>query len=166
MKNEYNVNKEEIISWSKGYLIRSALGITWICLYVILFLIGVALITLLALGGGDPLKWGVAVIAIILPIYRLFFSQYVFARSKYKMLSKTYGVTEWIRTIELTDEDIVVTDHTSLMRFKYSNLRKIIDRDKKVLLLFTNNLSVRLYKDKFTEGTWQECKEMLESKIK
>ena len=37
MKNEYNVNKEEIISWSKGYLIRSALGITWICLYVILF---------------------------------------------------------------------------------------------------------------------------------
>ena len=166
MKNEYNVNKEEIISWSKGYRIRSAFGITLICLYVILFSTGVALFTLLALGGGDPLQWGVAVIATALPIYKLFFAQYVFACSKYRVLSNTYGVAEWIRTVELTDEDIAVLDHTSVMRLKYCNLKKIIDGDRIVILLFANNITVRLYKDKFIEGTWQECKAMLESKMK
>ena len=166
MKNEYNVNKQEIISWSKGFRTRSSMGIMVICLYVITLLVSVALFVLLALFGGDMLMWAVAIVATALAVYKLFFSQYVFALSKYRILSTTYGVLEWMRSIEFNDEDITVTEHTSVTKLRYDNLKKIIDGDGIVFLIFNNNLSLCLYKDKFTEGNWQECKEMLEAKMK
>lgn len=166
MKNEYFVNKKVIISWSMGYRFRSAIGIVLICLYSALLLISVVLFAMLVLFGGDSLQWAVASASALLSIYKLFFSQYVFACSKYRILADTYGVAEWIRSVELTDEDITMVDHTSLTKLRYDNLKKIIDGDKIVILIFNNNITLRLYKDKFTAGTWQECKELLEGKMK
>ena len=166
MKNEYTVNKKEIISWSIGYRFRSAVGILLICLYSVALLTSVALFSLLLLFGGDALEWAIAFVTAFLSIYKLFFSQYVFACSKYRILADTYGVAEWIRSVELTDEDITMVDHTSVNKLRYDNLKRIIDGDRIVILMFNNNITLRIYKDKFTQGTWQECKEMLEAKMK
>jgi hypothetical protein len=77
------------------------------------------------------------------------------------MLSKTYGVSEWIRSAEFTQDGILLSDHNSVVTLQYKNIQKIIEKKDVVMIFFNNNAAVRLYKDAFVEGSWEECKEFL-----
>ena len=49
---------------------------------------------------------------------------------------------------------------------KYENIKKIKVKNNVVMIFLNNNLAIRLYKDAFVEGSWDECKKMIDSKIK
>ncbi len=167
MKNECTITKNEMMSWAKEYHIRGARAIFSFILWCVLGVCGL-LITIASLLGGSE-KWGFFVFGILyvaLCIYKLFFSRFVYYSRRYKLYSQSYGVTEWQRTIEFTENEIVITDHTSVTKLLYSNVKKIIEKNNIAIIIFNNNLAIRLCKDTFTEGTWEECKEKINALCK
>lgn len=165
MKNQYVVTKELIKSWYKGYLFRGA-NIFRFIFSCLLGICGLLMLLICMFSGGYWLYWFLAVLYLSFFVYMLFFSRYVVSSRQYKFFSKTYGVKEWTRTAEFTDDEIILTDHNSVYKFRYENIRKIKDNKDQVIIRFNHNLGVRLYKDSFIEGTWEECKELINSKTK
>ncbi|MBO5052101.1 MAG: YcxB family protein [Clostridia bacterium] len=166
MKNEYKITKDLINSWAKEYYLHGArnifLFILW-CIVGIAGLLGLILSVVLNLG------WIVTylyALLLIIAVYKLFIHRFVFLSKSYKLYATTYGVTEWMRTTEFLDEEMVVTDHTFVSRFKYSNIQKIKEKDNVVMIFMNDNMALRLYKDAFIEGSWEECKKMILEKKK
>ena len=166
MKNEYKMTKKEMMSWAKEYHLPGAANIILFILWCVVLAMGLFLIVLLSLVGGELLNWSVAICITVLSAFRLFFSRLIFYSNRYKVLSKTYGVSEWTRTTEFLDDEIVLTDHTSVMRFQYRNIKKIKEKNNVVIIFMNDNMGMRLYKDAFVEGSWEECKEKIQSMTK
>ena len=163
MKYQYKIDKKEIMSWANKYYLFGARNIILFILWSVVAVMSVALIVRLSLSGGEWINWYLSVFFLALAIFKLFFSRYVACANRYKMLSKTYGVTEWMRTADFTDDEIILTDHTSVSRFGYQTIRKIKEKDNIVMIVFNNNLVFGFYRDAFVEGTWEECKEKITS---
>ena len=166
MKNEHKITKELMMSWAKEYFLFRARDIILAILWSIVGLCGFIPLMALILLGGDLIDWILSIVLIILATYKLFIGRFVYISKRYKMFAKTYGVNEWLRTIEFLEDEIVLTDHTTVNKLQYHNIKKVIEKGNVVLILFNDNIAFRLYKDAFVEGTWEECKELLNSKRK
>lgn len=166
MKNEYKITRELMMSWAKEYHLQGAANIVLFLIWCTVGVIGLGMLILLIAVGGDLVNWYLSILFLFLSVFKLFFSRFVAISNRYKLLSKTYGVTEWLRTIDFTDDEIILSDHTSVTRFRYDNIKKIKEKSNVVIIFFNNNLAVRLYKDAFVEGTWKECKEKINSILK
>lgn len=161
MKNEYKITKDLIKSWAKEYHIYGAANITLFILWCVAGIIGIA-----GLYFSIMLRTGLLIIYIyafilVMAVFKLFIQRFIVWSSRYKLYSTTYGVTEWMRTTEFLDDEIVLTDHTSISKFKYSNIKKIKEKNNVVMIFMNNNMALRLYKDAFIEGSWEECKEII-----
>ncbi len=161
MKNEYKITKKEMISWAKEYHLHGAANIILFVLWCVVGLIGLGTIILLSLVGGYWINWYLSILFLSLSVFKLFFSRFVVWSKRYKLYSTTYGVSEWMRTTEFLDDEIILTDHTSVSKLKYSNIEKIKEKNNVVMIFMNNNLALRLYKDAFVEGSWEECKKKL-----
>ena len=53
----------------------------------------------------------------------------------------------------------------SSLRLPYSDIVSIKEEGNKVWLVLKTKKVVRLYKDKFVGGSWEECRSFLEEKI-
>ena len=98
--------------------------------------------------------------------FKLFLARFFVWSKRYKLYSTTYGVSEWIRTTEFLDDEIILTDHTSVSKLKYSNINTIKEKSNVVMIFMNNNMALRLYKDAFVEGSWEECKEKINAMLK
>ncbi len=166
MKNEYKITKKEMMSWAKEYHLHGAYNIILFVLWCIVGIIGLGMILRLSLVGGDWIDWYLSILFLALAIFKLFFSRFLTWARRYKTYSTTYGVTEWIRTTEFLDDEIILTDHTSVSKLQYGNIEKIKEKNNVVMIFMNNNMALRLYKDAFVEGSWEECKEKLQSRLK
>jgi len=154
------------MSWAKEYTLFGWANITVFVLWCLVGVIGISMIILLSIGGGEAINWYLSILFVLLSVFKLFFSRSVVWSNRYKMLAKTYGVSEWTRTTEFADEEIILTDHTSVTKLKYENIKKIKEKGDLILIFLNNNLVIRLYKDAFVEGSWEECKEKIKSMAK
>ena len=166
MKNEHKITKELMMSWAKEYFLFRARDIILAILWSIVGLCGFIPLMALVLVGGDLIDWILSIVLIILAAYKLFIGRFVYISKRYKMFAKTYGVDEWLRTIDFLEDEIVLTDHTTVNKLQYHNIKKVIEKGNVVLILMNDNIAFRLYKDAFVEGSWEECKELLNSKCK
>ena len=166
MKNEYKVTRELMMSWAKEFYLQGAANIILFILWCIIGFCGVVMLALLPSVGGDWLDWYLAIMFTALCIFKLFFARFVTMSSRYKMLSKAYGVSEWMRTAEFTQDGIVLSDHNSVATLQYKNIKKIKEKNNVVMIFFSGNMAVRIYKDAFAEGSWEECKEFLYARMK
>ncbi|MBO5869670.1 MAG: YcxB family protein [Clostridia bacterium] len=164
MKNEFKVNKEKMMSWAKEFYLHGTANIILFILWCFVGLCGLCQVVLYSIYGGDWINWYIAIIFLLLSVYKLFFERFVVISRRYKLYSKTYGVTEWIRTVEFADEEIIITDHSSVSKHKYENIKKIKEKNDVVMIFINNNMAIRIYKNAFVEGSWEECKEMLKAK--
>ena len=162
MKNEYTITKKEMMSWAKEYHIRGAKAVFFFILWCVLGVCGI-FITIAAILSESKnwVAFSLGGLYLVASVYQLFFSRFVHYSRRYKLYSRFYGATEWQRTIEFTDDEIVITDHTSVTKLLYSNVKKIIEKNNVAIIIFKNNIAIRLYKGTFTEGTWEECKEKI-----
>ncbi|MBO5938481.1 MAG: hypothetical protein J6Q82_03165 [Clostridia bacterium] len=166
MKNEYKITKQEMMSWAKEYSLHGKRNIVSFILFLILGIDGLFLIILNSLTkDASLLDWYLAAIFLIVSVYKLFFERFVVMSRRYKIYSTTYGVSEWIRSAEFTDDEIILTDHTSVSKFKYQNIKRINTKGNVVMIFFNDNIGLRIYKDSFVEGSWEEFKEKISSKI-
>lgn len=163
MRNEYKINKKVMMSWAKEYHINGTSNVILFILWVIVGVCSVTTLVLLSFNGGDWIDWYVSALLLLVSVFKLFFQRFAVISHRYKLLSKTYGVSEWTRSVEFNDEEIVLSDHTSVSKYRYENIKWIKEKGNAVLILFHNNLGVRIYKDAFVEGSWDACKEKLES---
>ncbi len=166
MKNEYMITKDLIKSWAKEYHVHGAAGIT---LFVFWCAVGVFGLLGALLSIAVLLDWILACfcfLILLIAVFKLFIQRFIIWAKRYKMYSVTYGVTEWVRTTEFLDDEIVSTDHTTVTRLQYSNIQKIKEKNNVVMIFMNHNMALRLYKDAFVEGSWEECKRMILEKTK
>ena len=166
MKNIHKITKELMISWAKEYYLFRTRDIILAILWSIVGLCGLIPMIALVFVGGKPADWILSIVLILLAAYKLLIGRFVYMSKRYKMFARTYGVDEWLRTIEFTEDEIVLTDHTTVNKLKYRNIKAIKEKGNVALIVFNDNIAVRLYKDAFVDTSWEECKELLNSKRK
>ena len=166
MKNEYKINKALMMSWAKRYIVNGAVNVILLVLWIFVGVSALALIALYAIKGGDALDWYIAIIMLLLSVYKLFISRFIVISRRHAVYARIYGVSEWTRTTEFTDTEIIMTDHSATTVLKYENLKRIKEYGNEVIIFFNDNIATRIYKDAFTEGSWEECNTLLQSKLK
>ena len=157
MKNEYKVTKELMLSWSKGWQWQSNGALALFGFWCATGIFGIGVLIYLALARGALPGYAVGGLMVVIAAYELFFSHFLAASSRYNALSAEYGVEEWIRTTEFTDEQILLTDHTRETVFRYEDITDIRENGEIALIFFQNNATLRIYKNAFIEGSWAEC---------
>ena len=98
-----------------------------------------------------------ALIALI-SLYRAFFWRLIRAKREYDRLSEEYGKESWTRTIELVNEGLVITEEKTVMKYGYMEIDKITEKDDTVYIRFKSKSVIRLYKSRFVDCTWEECR--------
>lgn len=157
MKNEFTITKERMLSWAKPFPIYGTVNIIRFILWTVIGLVGAAMTVLLSLTEGKPHFWVFAILFVLLAVYKLFFEKYVMQLKRYKYFSKLYGVTEWSTSIVFGEREITLTEHTSVMTFRYDAITKIKEGKDAALVFFDCGTAVRVFKNAFTEGSWEEC---------
>lgn len=163
MKNEYKITKDLMISWANEYHLRG-INIALFILWCIIGVYGLVSLGIFIFTHSHWLYIYISFLCLFVAVYKLFFSRFIILSNRYKMLSRTYGVTEWIRTTEFSDDEIILTDHNTVTKIRYENITKIKEKNNVVIIFLHDNMALRLYKDAFVEGSWQECRERIESK--
>ena len=166
MKNEYKITKDLIKSWAKEYNLHGAANIFLFVIWCVVGVIGISGLIFSILLHIDWLIVYLYALILVITVFKLFIQRFIVWSKRYQLYSTTYGVTEWMRTTEFSDDEIVLTDHTSVSKFQYYNIQKIKEKNNVVMIFMNNNLALRLYKDAFVEGSWEECKKMLLEKSK
>lgn len=165
MKNEYKVTRDLMRSWAREYHLHGAASISLFVFWCAAGIIGIWGVVLSIVYHSDWTVTYLYALAVVLAVFKLFFSRFFVLSRRYKLFSTTYGVTEWLRTTEFLNDEIVLTDHTSISKLKYGNIQKIKEKGNVVMLFMNNNMALRLYKDAFVEGSWQECKKIVLQKM-
>ena len=165
MKNQYTVTKKMMFSWVKEFPGFTLASVVIYILYSIALVIGLSLLVTLSMYGGDSIDWLIGILIILISVYRLFLSRLIRTLTTYKNLSSTFNATEWVQTVEFCEDKIKVSLHNSTGEYDYRQIKKIIERGNSGIIVFKNG-ALRLYKDAFVEGSWEECKEKLTAHIK
>lgn len=164
MKNEYIVTKELTKSWAKEYHLRNKKVILLFVMLCIIAVCGLTSLILLVIFKGGWFEIYISLLLLFLAIYKLFFERFLVIARRYDLCAKTYGVTEWVRITEFIDEEILLTEHTSSIKYSYTQITGIKEKGNVVFILLNNNSTIRLYKDAFVDCSWEECKERINSK--
>ena len=164
MKNEYLVTKQLIKSWAEEYHVRGASNVVLFVFWCVIGFLGLGMLGVLIVVGGDWLYWYIAILFLLISVFKLFIARFIVWSKRYKVASRTYGVPEWKRSTEFTEEDIVVTDHTTVQHVRYENVSGFSENGNVVMIYFHDDLAIRIYKDAFVEGSWEQCKQLLEQK--
>ena len=161
MKNEYKITKDLIKSWAKEYHLHGTANIFLFFLWCVVGIVGISGMIFSIVLHTDWMVVYLYALMLIIAVFKLFIQRFIVWSKRYKLYSATYGVTEWMRTTEFLDDEIVLTDHTSVTKFKYSNIQRIKEKGNVVMIFMNNNMALRLYKDAFVDGSWESCKKLI-----
>ena len=166
MKNEYTVNKELMRSWARQRNFGSGADMGLFVLWVITAVCGVAGTVKFCISSGKITDLVISLWLVGIAVYKLFFSKYFVWNKRFDQLSKSYGMSKWQRSTEFLDNEVKLSENSSSVSFKYSQIKKLKEKGKLVMLFLDNGLAVRIYKDAFVDGSWEECKKLLVEKMK
>ena len=93
--------------------------------------------------------------------YRAFLWNIMIIKHRYKRFVQTYGKKSCILTICFEDNEIVIKEEKTETKYNYSDILRIVEKDEIVYLRLQAKKVMRLYKSKFIDGTWGECKEKI-----
>lgn len=166
MKNEYTVNKELMRSWARQRNFGSGADMGLFVLWVITAVCGVAGTVKFCISSGKITDLVISLWLVGIAVYKLFFSKYFVWNKRFDQLSKSYGMSKWQRSTEFLDNEVKLSENSSSVSFKYSQIKKLKEKGNLVMLFLDNGLAVRIYKDAFVDGSWEECKKLLVEKMK
>ena len=161
MKNEYKITKDLIKSWAKEYHLHGTANIFLFFLWCVVGIVGISGMIFSIVLHTDWMVVYLYALMLIIAVFKLFIQRFIVWSKRYKLYSATYGVAEWMRTTEFLDNEIVLTDHTSVSKFKYGNIQRIKEKGNVVMIFMNNNMALRLYKDAFVDGSWESCKKLI-----
>jgi hypothetical protein len=161
MKNEYTVNKELMRSWARQRNFGSGADMGLFVLWVITAVCGVAGTVKFCISSGKITDLVISLWLVGIAVYKLFFSKYFVWNKRFDQLSKSYGMSKWQRSTEFLDNEVKLSENSSSVSFKYSQIKKLKEKGNLVMLFLDNGLAVRIYKYAFVDGSWEECKKLL-----
>ena len=166
MKNQYKITKDLMKTWAKEYHVHGTSNVILFILWCVLGIAGIVGLISSVLLHSRWVDIYLFALCTFVAFFKLFVARFFIWSKRYTLYSTTYGVSEWIRTTEFLDDEIVLTDHTSVSKLKYSNIEKIKEKNNVVMIFMNNNMALRLYKDAFVEGSWEECKKKINDMLK
>lgn len=99
-------------------------------------------------------------------VYRAVIRNFVIGKKQYALMAKTYGGENWLRTVVISDADILVSEGNISIKYLNTDIVQIKEKDDKIWIVLHDKMVVRLYKSAFTEGNWEECKKFLREPLK
>ena len=162
MKCEYQVTKQLMRSWvmeNRFSGVNLVLFILWTVL--LSFWIPVTMLLILIQARMSIILMGI--FFCVVAIYKIIGQRLLSASVQYKTYAKIYGAN-WTRTIEFMDDCIQITEGSSTHRHPYSVVSKVDEKDNIIWLYCENKSALRLYKDKFVDGTWEECRKLMQER--
>lgn len=90
--------------------------------------------------------------------YRAFFRNIMIAKRQYKRFVQIYAKDSWVRSIIFDDEEIILKEEKTEIKYDYADIREIIEKDDRIYLKVQAKTVIRLYKSKFVDCTWENCK--------
>lgn len=110
-------------------------------------------------------------IFIVLVIYLVVFIFVMRMWGKaYKMAMEKYGHDDWHRVIVIDDHGIAQTELTSKgtipEKYAFSDITELKEDDNDLTLSTTDRSFIRLKKDSFTVGNWEDCRQFIENHMK
>ena len=167
MKNEYKVTLDMFYSWAlegkfKGRRLR--FFIMW-CAFGVFYL-GIAFLVraiIAPLGYSYAVLFGLFLFLSVFSFYCAFLRDVVRAMGEYERSKKRYKPL-WIRSVELTEEKIVLTDGEVTLTYGYLDVDTIINAKKAAVLSLTDGTLIRLYHDKFISSDTAECIAFIEKR--
>ena len=150
--NEYDVTKKMFLQWARQSRQRPA-RIVMTTLWALLFFLTFSLFIISTAN--------IFLILALFCVYRAFFQEYVIALRLYKKNLSTYGENAWHRKISISGEDIVINSGNITVTYKTSDIVKIVQRENLIRLFMNDKSSIRLYKDSFVEGNWEDYENIL-----
>ncbi len=166
MKHQCKITKDLMKEWAKEYHLHGTANVILFIIWCVLGMIGIAGLIFSITLHGQWISISLYALLTIIAFFKLFLAHFFACSKRYKMLSTTYGVSEWMRTTEFLEDEIILTDHTTVSRLRYNDIEKIKEKNNVVLIFMKNNLTLRLFKDAFIEGSWEECKKKINSMLK
>lgn len=94
-------------------------------------------------------------------LYRAVFRDFVVSKAFFRRKISSCDDKKWIRTIQITKDDIEIKDGNTVVKYKNSDIIKSTQNDERIRLFMKDNKSVRLYKDSFVSGDIKEYLETL-----
>lgn len=94
-------------------------------------------------------------------IYRALFRDYAAAKALYKKAISAFDDNKWRRIITISEEGIVINDGKIAVNYKTSDIIKIVENENQIRLFMNDNTSIRLYKNSFVKGNWEDYKNIL-----
>ena len=167
MKNEYKVTLELFFSWAlegkfKGR--RLKFFIMWCSFGVFYLAIALGLRALIKHLGYDYTIIFVLFIALsAFSFYCAFLRDIIRAQGEYERSKKRYKPL-WIRSVEFTEENIVLTDGEVTLTYGYLDVDSVTDTKKAAVLSLCDGTLIRLYKDKFVSSDAATCTAYIEKK--
>ena len=140
MKNEYKITKDLIKSWAKEYHLHGAANIFLFILWCVAGVVGLSGLIFTVQLQSDWIVVYLYSLLFAIAVFKLFIQRFIVWSKRYKLFCTTYGVTEWMRTTEFLDDEIVLTDHTSISKFRYSNIQTIKEKNNVVMIFMNNNI--------------------------
>lgn len=160
MKNQYKVTKKLIRQWMTENMykgVQLGLNIGWAVFGVLCILLLITDADTMT----DYLLYG-ALLALCL--YMAVLRIFPITSVQYKQMAKVYGEENWTRTIDFGEDCITLSEGTISASFQYKDIMSIREKGNKIWLKARNRTVLRLYKDAFIDGTWEECRELLHAR--
>ena len=159
MRNEYKIDWPLLKKWTKESHYsgkRLAFFIVW-CILLVGSLAMTALSFTVSL-----YEYAVFFVFVALfCLYRAFFWNTAIAKRQYKVLAQTYGKDSWLRTICFEENEIIMKEEKSEFRYQYTDVVGIVEKGEKIYLQLRAKMVIRLYRSKFVDGSWEDCKKRI-----
>ncbi len=163
IKNEYAVTREVYLEWCKEAHKRHKRGVFqvfWIILSALNILMGAYVLFFwndgrfsglyfLALGGFCVFR-----AVRYTPIYK----------AQYKKLAEMAGGENWHRTVDLDDSGIITTDNSITVKTAYEEIKGLRENGNNIYLDTDKKGVIRLYKNCFTQGSYEEFRSLIKEK--
>lgn len=172
MKNRYKITKDLMLSWANGHHFRTIGSILMLLISCYLAIFGSAEFIRIFYLYGYHLIYVVELLALemilgafaVTAFFKIFFQPRSLYKKAYNRSALAYGTSEWTCTIELSDDDIIYTEHTTVVRYQYKNIVKIRDKKDSVMIFFNHGAAIILYKNAFVDCSWEDCKKLIAEK--
>lgn len=156
MKNEYTVDWPLLKKWTNESH-HSGIRLAFCIFWCVLLLASIAFTVLLVVV--DRYKYAILFGFIALfSFYRAFLWNIMIAKQQYERLAETYGKNCWVRTICFEDNEIVIKEEKSEIKYNYTDIVKIVEKGERINLILQGKTVIRLYQSKFSDCNWEDCK--------
>ena len=156
MRNEYIIDWPLLKKWtneSHHSGIRLALYIVWCIL-----LVGSLVFAILSIVANMYTNAFYFILIALFSFYRAFLWNIMIAKQQYKRFAQTYGKNSWVRTINFEDNEIIIKEEKTETKYNYSDILEIVEKDERIYLKLQAKAVIRLYKSKFVDCSWEECR--------